>query len=286
MTTPLISSFDDDQTSAIHEPEIRLQTLDEKPVSVTPVPQTGSGAYFIPGAAFTIFILVLLGVATYKITDPETLPIKNVGVAGEFSHMSPATLQARVSDVVRGGFFSVNVDMIQEALLQEPWIQEVAVKRVWPDRITVTIREQVPVARWGDKGLLNAEAEIFSPDPASYPEGLPVVNGPENSSRQVMDYFRRIQGILPAGVGLQQLSLSERRSWELKLDTGPIIRLGKTGIILRLQRLLEYLPAGSVVSMDQIEYIDMRYTNGFALMKKTDNKVQNEVAQEKHGEKI
>ncbi len=286
MTTPLISSFDDDQTSAIHEPVIRLQALDENSAPVPSVQQPGRGAYLVPGAAFTIFILVLIGVATYKITDPETLPIKNVGVAGEFSHMSPATLQARVSDVVRGGFFSVNVDMIQDALLQEPWIHEVAVKRVWPDRITVTIREQVPVARWGNKGLLNAEAEVFSPDPASYPAGLPVVSGPENSSRQVMDYFRRIQGILPEGVRLQQLSLSERRSWELQLDTGPIIRLGKTGIITRLQRLLEYLPADSAVSMDKIEYIDMRYTNGFALMKKTDNKVQIEVVQEKHGEKI
>jgi cell division protein FtsQ len=285
MNTPVISSFES-QPSAIHEPQIRLQTLDEKPVAEQSVQPVRSGAYLVPGAALTIFILLLLGFTTYKITDPETLPIKNVGVAGEFSHLSPAALQGRVSDVVRGGFFSVNVDMIQEALLQEPWIQEVSVKRVWPDRITVTIREQVPIARWGEAGLLNAEAEIFSPDPATFPASLPVLSGPGNTSRQVMDSFRRIQDILPAGIRLQQLTLSERRSWELKLENGPVIRLGKTAIIKRLQKLLEFLPADNVGSMDQIEYIDMRYTNGFALMKKIDNRIQIESVREKHGEKI
>lgn len=260
--------------------------VDEQDKSVELEPEARSDTYFIPGVAFTIMILLLLGFTVIKIMDPETLPIRNVSVAGDFTHLSPSGLQERVSNIVRGGFFSVNVATVQEALLQEPWIQEVAVKRVWPDRITVTIREQTPIAQWGNDGLLNSKAEIFNPDRSTFPVDLPVVSGPKNTNRHVLENFMRIQEILPEGISLRQLSLSERRSWELQLNTGPVIRLGKFGIVSRLQRFLQYLPADGFSSMEQIQYIDMRYTNGFALMKKTETQVGVEVIQENYGKKI
>ncbi len=287
MSTPIISSFDNQDIRAEFEPQIRIQVEPEqqkvaevsreKVVQHTPV---------LPGVVFTVVILLLLGFVTYKITDPETLPIRNVSVTGEFTHLSPVGLQERVSNIVRGGFFSVNVEMMQEALLEEPWIQQVAVKRVWPDRIIVIIKEQKPVAQWGEKGLLNADAEIFYPERSTFPENLPVVSGPENTNEFVLEYFLRINEILPEGLTLQSLSLSDRRSWELRLTTGPVIRLGKTGIVSRLQRFLQQLPAGGFASLEQVQYIDMRYTNGFALQMKTDNKSEPEVKQETYGKKI
>lgn len=287
MSTPIISSFDDQDMQADFVPQIRIQAEPEqqraaevkreKVAQPTPV---------LPGVIFTVVILLLLGFVTYKVTDPETLPIRNVSVTGEFTHLSPSGLQERVSNIVRGGFFSVNVEMMQEALLEEPWIQQVSVKRVWPDRIIVSIKEQKPVAQWGEQGLLNADAEIFYPERATFPENLPIVSGPDNTNEFVLQNFLRISEILPEGLTLHSLSLSDRRSWELKLSTGPVIRLGKTGIISRLQRFLQQLPTDGFASLEQVQYIDMRYTNGFALQMKSDNKSEPEVKQETYGKKI
>lgn len=268
MNSPVITFDDDQDKPAEFEQEARSEW------------------YSIPGMAFTIIVLLLLGFTVIKIMDPETLPIRNVSVAGEFEHLSPAALQERVSNNVRGGFFSVNVEAIQQALLLEPWIREVSVKRVWPDRITVTIREQTPVAQWGNDGLLNSEAEIFYPDRSTFPLDLAVVTGPKNTNRLVLESFVQIQEILPQGMSLRRLSLSERRSWELQLNAGPVIRLGKFGIIKRMQRFLQHLPADGLSRMEQIQYIDMRYTNGFALLKKPEIKERVEVIQENYGEKI
>jgi len=287
MNTPLISAFDD--KSPLSGPVISMQPIDE--YTQAGRPETGvndkrGSSYLLTGAVFTFMILLLLGYTGILVMDPETLPIRNVGVSGEFTHLSPPALQDRVSKVVRGGFFNVNVEMIQEALLQEPWIRDVSVKRVWPDRITVTITEQTAIARWGIDGLVNPEAEVFYPDISSFPANLPVLTGPENTSRYLLDNFEQIQAILPPGISLQQLSLSDRRSWELQLDAGPVIRLGKTGIIARMQRFLAYLPADGFGGMEHIQYIDMRYTNGFALLRKPENKIDVEGIQEKNGKEI
>lgn len=288
MNEPVITSFDIDDGFIKPVPEVRMQARAErKSEAVTPAQtEIRVGSYIIPGALFTAIIMLALGFITIKIMNPETLPIRNVGVAGDFTHLSPVRLQERVGDVVRGGFFSVNVEKIQQALLEEPWISDVAVKRVWPDRIIVTIREQVAVAQWGNDGLVNDEGEIFSPDRSSFPAGLPVIQGPENTGHNMLEMLEHIRTILPQGLSVQQLTLSERRSWELKLDAGPIIRLGKTEIIPRIERFLKHLPAEGLSGMTEIEYIDMRYTNGFALLRKPENKAAQEAIQEKYGKEI
>ena len=38
------------------------------------------------------------------------------------------------------------------ALEQLPWVRRVSVRRVWPDRLEVTLEEHVALARWGDAG--------------------------------------------------------------------------------------------------------------------------------------
>ena len=250
------------------------------------LPAIERGNYVLPGLVFTILVFTLLGITVMKLMDPATLPIRHVSVAGDFKHLSPPSLEQRVGRVVRGGFFNVNVDAIQQALLQEPWVREVSVKRIWPDRITVIISEQVAVAKWGDEGLLNPDAELFYPDSSTFPEGLTMVSGPVNTTRLVLDNFLLIQQMLPEGLSLYELYLSERRSWQLKLSSGTVIRLGKSGVIDRMERLLSFFPVSEPGKLEQIDYIDMRYTNGFAIRWNPEIKPDLEGEQQSYGEKI
>lgn len=218
---------------------------------------------YIPGILISITVITLLIIVTVKIMDPSTLPVRHVSVTGDFVHLSPVVLQDRVSEVVRGGFFNVNVDAIQNVLLDEPWVQEVSVKKVWPDSITVTIREQNPVAQWNDEELLNGDAILFQPERISFPEGLPVLRGPDNTAGLVLGNLHRLNVILPDGLDVVELNLSERRSWTLKLNNGLIIRLGKSAMLEKTQQFFEYFPITTLTDLEKIMYVDMRYTNGF-----------------------
>lgn len=224
------------------------------------------------GTAVVLLVLIVSAIGVRHLMDPHTLPIRHVVVQGEFRHLSLEGLQQRAAKVVSGGFFNVNVETIRNVLLQEPWIKEVAVKRVWPDRINVLISEQRAAARWNDTGLLNAEGDLFSPDPATFPEHIPQFRGPSDSYPQVLDFYNRLRSILPEQLRIAGIILSKRRAWQVQFVDGPLVRLGRTDIVQRVQRFARLVPTRLLNLLGHMQSIDMRYTNGFAVQWKPDYK--------------
>lgn len=224
------------------------------------------------GLILVVLLLLLSGFGAARLMDPQTLPIRHVQVQGEFRHLSLSALQARAAKVVSGGFFNVNVRTIQQVLLEDPWIKAVTVKRVWPDRINVLIQEQRPVARWNETGLLNAGGDLFTPDPATIPDGLPRFRGPAGTYPKVMTFYDRVRALLPPGLKVAGITLSKRRAWRLRLAGGPLIRLGRMDIVQRMQRFARHVPTQLQASLDRMQSVDMRYTNGFAVQWKPDHK--------------
>lgn len=224
------------------------------------------------GYVLILLVLVLFGFGAFKLLDPRTLPIKQVSVKGDFQHLSTDRLQARASEVVRGGFFNVNVETIQKVLLEEPWIREVSVRRIWPDSIMVSIREQVAVAQWNDGALLNDKAQLFSPETDTFPEGIPLFKGPENAHAQMLSLYQTLHAALPEGLPIAEITLSDRRSWHIGFVEGPHVYLGRTNIERRMNRFIDYVPGKLGDHFDRIRSIDMRYTNGFAVRWEPDYK--------------
>jgi cell division protein FtsQ len=240
----------------------------------------------MPGLALSILILSLLIAIGVKLADPSTLPVRNVSVTGDFIHLSPVSLQKRVSEVVRGGFFNINVETIQDTLMEEPWVRNVSVNRKWPDGIVVNIREKIAIAQWGDKGLLSSDAKLFYPDVDTYPENQPIVRGPENSVTQIMQFLLKIQKVLPENLSVHELSLSDRRSWRLTLNNGLVLRLGKENIVGHIEQFFTNFGVSGIHNIDQINYVDMRYTNGFVIRLNTENNPDFNSRQENYGKKI
>ena len=233
--------------------------------------------HFLFGMIFTVTVLVLVTITGIWLMDSQTLPIRQVSISGKFEHLSSVSLKHRAAEVVSGGFLNVNVEEIRTVLLEEPWVHEVSVKRVWPDKLTVNIQEQIAVARWGDQGLLNIEAEIFNPEPDTYPVGLPLIKGPFDSHKMILEEYQQLVQVLPEGLTITELNLNDRWSREIKLDNGSLIRLGKRDMERRLERFIRYFPVVAQSIVGRIQYIDLRYTNGFAISWKTDSEKDPEI---------
>lgn len=216
-----------------------------------------------------LLMAVLLALALYfwlAISRPEVLPIKYVRIKGEFIHLSPGRLKESATKLVRGGFFDVNVEAIRRGLLREAWVNEVTVRRVWPDTLTVYIAEHEPVARWRDKHLLSRDGKVFTPAADSFPAGLPLLRGPSDTHGLALEKRELIRAKLaPWNLSLASLTLTERRAWEFQLASGPRIMLGKREVDEKLERFFRFVLAPQVLNLSQVESIDMRYTNGFAI---------------------
>ena len=59
--------------------------------------------------------------------------------------------------------------------------------------------------------------------------------------------------------------MDERGAWILKLSTGQEIRLGRRDVEQRLERFFDVAAPALAPEMQRVEYIDLRYTNGFSV---------------------
>ncbi len=198
-------------------------------------------------------------------------PLRQVRVAGSFRHVSALQVRDIVAPYAARGFFATDVAAIRGALRALPWVAQAAVRRVWPDRLQITITEQVAVARWGGKGLLNERGEVFTPLAGALPEGLPLLQGPEGSAPQMLAHCRAMEDSLaPLGLKVARLSLDRRRSWRALLGNGVRLALGKEQPLQRVARFARYYRSVAAGREQDAKVFDLRYANGFVVRWRTD----------------
>lgn len=194
-------------------------------------------------------------------------PIQIVSVSGRFERVAPVDVERVVKEQVRGrGLLTVDLDAVHRALHTIPWVDAVSVQRAWPRGLNVLVVEQVAAARWGDRGLLNTRGELFATDERHIPPELAQLSGPDGKEAEVAQRYLAAQGRLQqAGLRLTAMRLDARGAWELDLSNGVTVRLGRRQVDERFDKFIT--AALKVVAQrgEDIAYIDMRYTNGFAI---------------------
>lgn len=217
----------------------------------------------------SLILLAGLGYVGQSLQRPGSFPIRKVAVEGDFRHLAPAYVETLVAGGLKGGYFQIDVQALRDRLLGEPWIKDAAVERVWPDVLRVAITEQQPVARWGKRALLNTEADVFAPDPDSFPPGLVYLRGPVGSEEEVLSAYRRIERQMQAlDLKIARLGLSDRGAWTLSLADGTRLVLGRERLNERLSRFQRAYVAGLRDKWSAVASVDLRYTNGFAVMER------------------
>ena len=217
----------------------------------------------------TLLLLAGLGYIGQSLQKPGSFPIRKVAVEGDFRHLAPGYVQTLVGGALHGGFFQIDVQRLRLGLLREPWVREASVQRVWPDTVRVIITEQVPAARWGSDALLNIEASVFRPARGSIPPGLVRLDGPAGSEREVLATFRSLAPRLRTlGLELVRLRLSDRGAWSFRLADRTRVILGRDRLQERLDRFERAYRAGLADVWSTIAAVDLRYTNGFAVLER------------------
>jgi cell division protein FtsQ len=193
-------------------------------------------------------------------------PVRKISMDGSFQRVSPGQIETAVAPFARAGFMSANLDDIQRAVEAIPWVDRARIARRWPDTLQVSVTEQTAAARWGESGLLNTRGELFVRAAAHVPAELPRLTGPEGTEAQVAQRYLSAQGrMLEANLRIAALRLDERGAWEMDLDSGVTVRLGRRDVDERLDRFIRTAAQVIAHRVGEISYVDMRYSNGFAI---------------------
>jgi cell division protein FtsQ len=216
----------------------------------------GTALYWLAGG-------LLLYAALAWVLSLPVFGLRTVQVAGHLEHVSEAQVRLITQRVLRGNFFTVDMEAAREGFEKLPWVREAKVARLWPSVLVVRVTENVPFARWGKNALVNPQGEVFD---ARWPGNLPQFDGPDGSSQEVMAAYQRYEKILaPLGSSLVSIDLSPRLAWRLRLANGLELALGREEADARLARFAVQYRALQARLGSQLRYVDLRYPDGFAV---------------------
>jgi len=218
--------------------------------------------------------LVLSYAAVISVVRLPFFPLKQLVVAGTLNQVSLIQIEYVTRMSFDGNFFTVNLDNVRNAFEKLPWVRKASLRRHWPDGIELTIEEHVAAARWhggdGEARLVNTRGELFAASLSDGPTNLPLFAGPEGSAPLMLARNREFAELLALlGHSSRMVTLSPRLAWQLKLDDGLTLELGrdqaKHPLHERLQRFTGIYAEVRARAKASINTIDMRYPNGFAL---------------------
>lgn len=222
-----------------------------------------------------LIVFGVAGLAWAAATAIQRLPIfplREVVVTGTVDNVTRNQVEQAARAALVGNFFTVDLDQVRDAFERLPWVRQAEVRRRWPDTLELVLEEHVVVARWrradGESRLVNDHGEVFA---AATDLHLPAFAGPEGSAAHVLARYHEFgQALASVKRKPDAVVLSSREAWQIRLDDGVVIELGRDeethSLPERLARFIAYYqPALERTRLGRAGTVDMRYPNGFAL---------------------
>ena len=219
----------------------------------------------LPAAAAVVAVAALAGGAWYGFDTISSQPIRNVTFAGDLKRIARADLDAFAKSVQGAAPSAATLEAVREAARRIPWVRDAAVRRRFPDAIEVTLEAHQPLARWNDAALVSARGDVFK---APYEGFLPRFKGPEGAAAQMMRELPAIRAAIePLASAVTEIRLSPRGAWQVVLESGLTLDLGRGDIHPRLARFVAAWPQLAAQGVET-KHADLRYANGFAVQRK------------------
>lgn len=218
--------------------------------------------------AFSV-LAVLYGAAHFAVHLPGLFPLRNVRLSAAPLRVDATEILQVVRHEVHGNFITVDIDHLRQSLEKLPWVRGVSIRREFPYRLEVSLEEHQALAHWNNKALVNLQGEVFV---AGSEQSLPSFTGPEGSAKEISQNYTQFNQLLDE-LNLQatQIVLSPRHAWQLHLNNGMVLELGREAIQQRLARFVAVYPYSLKIEGNaqkaegRIAYVDLRYRNGFAV---------------------
>lgn len=210
--------------------------------------------------------VVFLSYLLWNYTKPDDFPIKRVKVFATYKHLTAEFIQKIISPYLADGFFHLNVTSIKQQLLSDPWVYAVSIRRRWPDLVIINIVEQHAILQWGLYSLINPAGVFFTPPPATLPQNLPLLFGPEQRATEIFSLYQKISLLLePLDLSIKRLLLNPQHYFELALNNDTTIYLKENDPIGQVELLAALYRKITADHEIPPKSIDLRYNTGFAI---------------------
>jgi cell division protein FtsQ len=153
----------------------------------------------------------------------------------------------------------LDVAEAREKLEAIPWIAEATVRKLYPDRLQITVTEREAFALWqlnGRISVIAADGTALSARLEPRLTALPFVVGP-GAAAKARDFLAILDKHPPIRDQVRASILVGERRWNLRLKNGIDVRLPETDIAPALERLVALDKEKTLTTRD-IVAIDLR----------------------------
>ncbi len=221
---------------------------------------------------FSIVVSVagIVGVAIYFgknfVDDASSRPVTSMSIQGDFTFLTQKDVSQIVLPLIENGFLRLPLSGIKGLLEQNPWIDSASVSRRWPDKLAVSVVEQHPIARWGNKGFLNQRGEFIALKLDDQLYDLPMLSGNAGQEKLIMQDYQQLAQLLSSfGLTISEFYCDELMSRRVVLDNNLVVNIGRDQLVEKIQRFLSVYNASLKTQLNEIATIDLRYGNGVAV---------------------
>jgi cell division protein FtsQ len=215
-----------------------------------------------------LFLLLIgLIVGIWALKNPQFFPIRRVAVEASFQHINQQTLRDVIIPYTnKKTFFTIPIGKLRASLLTLPWVFEATVSRVWPDKLRVIISEQEVVARWNDKALFNTKGKVFIPPKMPVETNWPLLTGSDDQEAIVWQRYVETNKLLHhIGLNVIRMDLLPTLDLRILLNNGISMILINDNFANSIETFMKAYFKILKSKQNQIESMDFRYNNGFAV---------------------
>lgn len=199
-------------------------------------------------------------------------PILKVSLIGNLQYTEQdAIKEALDKPLDKNNLLLINLKSVQQALLKLPWIKSVYVKRKWPDTIYIELQEKMPLAKWNDANVVTIDGDIFylqakQKQKLELSNKLPEFYGSFSEIAKIIDTYNILmESLKPVELTIKRLEIMPDRGWKAMLNNGVSIIIGQQKLQERIKNFLWAYKKMLINNISNIEYVDLRYTNGISV---------------------
>jgi len=210
-----------------------------------------------------------------QILRPGYFTIERIHIEGSQYRVDPRTIERTAWRSVHGNYFSVNLNAIEEQLKEIPGVYAVAVRRVWPGALRISITESEGLAKWSElRPDASPGAERFVNLPPGRVLGqIPELSGPAKQRQVVFNtYLEADRRLWPLGLEITTVNLTRAGDWTFRIrssqfdsSAGFLLVVGRQDPVVKVNDFAQVFEVALRGQTDSIAAIDLRYPSGLAV---------------------
>lgn len=155
-----------------------------------------------------------------------------------------------------------DVQDARERIASLPWIENVAVRKIYPATLEVKIQERTPFAIWqhgARLSLIETDGKVIAPFAGSRHASLPLVVG-QGADKAAEEFLAQVAAFPAIAARVRGYVRVADRRWSLRLDNGVTVKLPEHGVDAALAELAGLDAREKLLSRD-ILAVDMRLSD-------------------------